>query len=60
MFLDQIPSDEDVETVVVVVELVYLKVFYSITLFMDPNIRERWASLPLLRVESLKNHYNPI
>ena len=36
MFLNQIPSDEDVETVVVVVELVYLKVFYSITLFMDP------------------------
>ena len=60
MFLNQIPSDEDVETVVVVVELVYLKVFYSITLFMDPNIRERWASLPLLRVEILKNHYNSI
>ena len=60
MFLNQIPSDEDVETVVVVVELVYLKVFYLISLFMDPNIREGWASFPLLRVEILKNHYNPI
>ena len=60
MFLDEIPYDEDVETAVVVVELVYVKVFYLIILLMDPDIREAWASLPLLRVESLKNHYNPI
>ena len=50
MFLDQIPSDEDVETTVVVVELVYVKVFYLIILLMDPDIREAWDSLPLLRV----------
>ena len=50
MFLDQIPSDEDVETTVVVVELIYVKVFYLIILFMDPDIREAWASLPFLRV----------
>ena len=50
MFLNQIPSDEDVETAVVVVELVYVKVFYLIILLMDPDIREAWDSLPLLRV----------
>ena len=50
MFLDEIPSDEDVETAVVVVELVYVKVFYLIILLMDPDIREAWDSLPLLRV----------
>ena len=50
MFLDEIPSNEDVETAVVVVELVYIKVFYLIILLMDPDIREAWDSLPLLRV----------
>ena len=50
MFLNQIPSDEDVETAVVVVELVYVKVFYLIILLMDPDIREAWDYLPLLRV----------
>ena len=50
MFLNQIPSDEDVETAVVVVELVYVKVFYLIILLMDLDIREAWASLPLWRV----------
>ena len=50
MFLNEIPYDEDVETAVVVVELVYVKVFYLIILLMDPDIREAWDSLPLLRV----------
>ena len=47
MFLGQNPSDEDVETMVVFVELVYQMIFHLISPFMYLGIREWWTSLSL-------------
>ena len=50
MFLDQISFNEDDKTIVIIIELVYLKIFHHMTPFMDLGTRVGWASLPLLRV----------
>ena len=50
MFPNQIQFDKDVEFIVVIVELVYLRIIHLICPFMDPYTRERCVSLPLLRV----------
>ena len=50
MLPDQISFNEDDKTIVIVIELVYPKVFHLITPFMDLGTRIGWASLPLLRV----------
>ena len=50
MFQDRFPFDEDFETVVVIVELIYPMVFHLIFPSMDLNMREGCGSLSLYRV----------
>ena len=44
MFSNWFPSDEDYETMVVIVELVYPMIFHPISLSMGLSMRLKWAS----------------
>ena len=37
--------NENVETTIVAIKLIYLKVFHSITRFIDPSKIEKWTSV---------------
>ena len=50
MFPYQIPSNKDVKTMVVVIDLIYPRVFDPISPFMVLNTREGWTSLSRMRV----------
>ena len=44
MLLDHFKADKEAKSMIVVIYLIYLKVFHLIPPSMDPSIRESWVS----------------